>query len=108
MRTIFTISVSVALLTLSSVVLAQDSDHAGKGWRHNQEERLGNLSAAERQKVVTAHQTAMQDPGVQAARQKMRQARKDYKTAMHAAMLKADPSIQPLLDKIPKHEKSED
>jgi hypothetical protein len=43
----------------------------------------------------------MQDPAVQAAHEKMRQAHKEFRDAMHAAMLKADPSIQPILSKIP-------
>jgi hypothetical protein len=38
----------------------------------------------------------------------MRQARKEFHDAMQAAMLKADPSIQPMLDKMSKHEKPED
>lgn len=63
------------------------------GWR--------GLSPEERQKLQTARQTAMQDPSVQAARDKMRQAHKEFRDAMHAAMLKADPSIQPILNKIP-------
>ncbi len=44
----------------------------------------------------------MQDPSVQAAHEKMKQAHQEFMTSMHAAMLKADPSIQPVLDKIPK------
>jgi hypothetical protein len=43
----------------------------------------------------------MQEPSVQAAREKMRQAHKEFRDAMHGAMLKADPSIQPILNKIP-------
>jgi len=43
----------------------------------------------------------MQDPAVQAAHDKMRQAHKEFRDAMHAAMLKADPSIQPILNKMP-------
>ena len=108
MKTIFAVLILLALIPCSPLVFGQDEDHGGKGWRHKQEERLANLSADERQKVISAHQTAMRDPAVQAARQKMKQARKDYRASLHAAMLKADPSLQPLLDKIPKREKSED
>ena len=43
----------------------------------------------------------MQDPSVQAAHDKMRAAHEEFRDAMRAAMLKADPSIQPILDKIP-------
>jgi hypothetical protein len=40
---------------------------------------------------------AKQDPAYQAAKTKMHEARE----AMHAALLKADPAIQPILNKIP-------
>lgn len=47
----------------------------------------------------------MSDPGVRGAKDRMRQARKEFRDAMHAAMLRDDPSIQPILDKMPKREK---
>ena len=65
------------------------------------EQRLANLSQEERQKLQSARQKAMQDPAVQAAHDKMRQAHKEFRDAMRTAMLKADPSIQPILSKIP-------
>jgi hypothetical protein len=46
----------------------------------------------------------MQDPAVQTAQEKMRQADNEFRDALHASMLKADPSIQPILDKMPKGE----
>lgn len=103
----FAFSILFGLAQISPVVLAQDLDHAGKDRRHNHEERLANLSPDERQKVIAAHQTAMQDPTVQAARQKMKQTRKELRDAMHAAMVKADPTIGPILAKLPKHEHNE-
>jgi hypothetical protein len=51
--------------------------------------------------VQAAHRKAIQEPSVQAAREKMRQAHKEFRDAMHAAMLKADPTIQPILSKMP-------
>ena len=105
MKTMVTTLALVGVIQISPGIFAQDSDQPGKGWRHNQGDHLANLSPADRQKVEAAHQTAMQDPTVQAAREKMRLARKEFEDAMHAAMIKADPSIQALLDKIPKHEK---
>ena len=59
----------------------------------------------EREKMKAAHQKAMQDPTVQAAHVKERQARKEFRDAMHAALLKADPSLQPVLDKMKTGEK---
>ena len=67
---------------------------------------MGNLTAEERQKVMTARQAAMKDPAVMAAKEKMQQAGKEMHDVMDAAMLKADPSIKPILDKMPKgHER---
>jgi Spy/CpxP family protein refolding chaperone len=108
-KAVITTSILAGIMQFSPAVLAQDSSQSGKGWRHNQEQdHLASLTPAERQKVEAAHQTAMQDPAVQAAREKMKQARKDLRDAMHTAMLKADPSIQTILDKIPRHEKPGD
>ena len=107
MRTVLAFSILLGLAQVAPVILAQDSDHSGKGRRHNPEERLANLSTEERQKVIAAHQTAMRDPAVQAAHEKMKQARKDFRGAMHAAMLKADPTLEPILAKLPKHEHGE-
>ena len=75
-------------------------DQAKRGGRR-WEQRLANLSPEERQKFEAARQKAMQDPSVQSAHDKMRQAHKEFRDAMHAAMLKADPSIQPILNKMP-------
>ena len=59
------------------------------------------------QKLKAAGQKAMQDPAVQAAQEKARQATNEFRDALHASMLKADPSIQPILDKMPKDERHE-
>jgi hypothetical protein len=63
---------------------------------------MGNLTPEEKQKVMNARRTAMQDPAVQSARTKAQAASKEMKDAMEAAMLKTDPSLKPILDKMPK------
>jgi hypothetical protein len=83
----------------------QDQKEQGEGGRRHRNERFANLLADERQKLQAAHEKATQDPSVQAAHEKMRQAHKEFRDAMRAAMVKADPSIQPILDKLPKGEK---
>ena len=87
-------------LQFAPVIRAQDDEEQGKRGRR-WEQRLANLSPEERQKFEAARQKAMQDPSVQAAHDKMRQAHKEFQEAMRAAMLKADPSIQPVLNKMP-------
>jgi hypothetical protein len=62
--------------------------------------RWAKLNEEERAKLRAAHQKAMADPAVQAARDRLRQARREFREIMRPAMLKADPSIQPILDKL--------
>jgi hypothetical protein len=99
MKSVATMSILAIGLQLAPVAFGQDGE-PGKGGRR-WEQRLANLSPEERQKLQAARQKAMEDPAVQAAHDKMRQAHKEFRDAMHGAMLKADPSIQPILDKIP-------
>jgi hypothetical protein len=99
MQSVVPMSILAVALQFSPVVCGQDEDQPrGRGrW----EQRLSNLSSEERQKLQAARQKAMQDPSVQAAHNKMRAAHEEFRDAMRAAMLKADPSIQPILNKIP-------
>ena len=99
MKFLITMSALGIALQFTPIARSQDEDQGGRGRRWDK--RLANLSPEERQKVQAAHRKAMQEPSVQAAREKMRQAHKEFRDAMHGAMLKADPSIQPILNKIP-------
>ncbi|MEY2558029.1 MAG: hypothetical protein QOE34_1454 [Verrucomicrobiota bacterium] len=89
-----------AALQFAPTALAQPP--ADKPFKQFQERRArwANLNEEERSKLKAAHQKAMQDPAVQAARDRLKQARRDFRDVMRPAMLKADPSIQPILDKI--------
>jgi hypothetical protein len=62
--------------------------------------RWANLSEEERSKLKAAHQKAMADPAVRAARDKLRQARREFRDVLRPALLKADPSLQPILEKM--------
>lgn len=62
--------------------------------------RFANLTEEERGRLRAAHEKAMADPAVQAAREKLRQARREFRDVMRPALLKADPSIQAILDKL--------
>ena len=102
MKTLITMSILSAAVQLAPIALAQDEDHAGWNRGGQMEKRMANLSPEERQKLQAAHQKAMQDPAVQSAQEKMKQARKEFRDSMRAAMLKSDPSVQSILDKMPK------
>ena len=78
-------------------------DRADRPFRRFQDERRArwaNLNDEERARLRAAHEKAMQDPAVQAAREKLRQARREFREVLRPALLKADPSIQPILDKM--------
>jgi len=70
---------------------------------------LGNLSEGERQKLMSARSKAKDDPAVEAASAKRKNAKtpeeraaadKEFHDAMRTALLKADPSLGPILDQI--------
>ena len=107
MKSLMTMSILAAALQTTPISFGQDANEPGKGGPRHQEERFANLSADEREKLKAARQKAIQDPVVQAAQEKRRQADKEFHDALHASMLKADPSIQPILDKMPKGERHE-
>ena len=107
MKSLMTMSILAAALQIKPISFGQDANEPGKGGPRHQEERFANLSADEREKLKAARQKAIQDPVVQAAQEKRRQADKEFHDALHASMLKADPSIQPILDKMPKGERHE-
>ena len=87
---------------LSPVLVGQDANESAAGRGGHWQKRMANLSPDEQQKLISARQKAMQDPAVQAAEEKMKEARRAYMTSMRAAMLKADPSVQSVLDKMPR------
>jgi uncharacterized protein YbaA (DUF1428 family) len=106
MKSLILTSVLASTLALAPFVFGQGAEDLGK-WRKHHEEHLANLSPDERQKLEAAHQKAMQDPAVHSAHEKMRQAHKEFRDALHAAMLKADPTVQPILDKMSKDKKGD-
>jgi hypothetical protein len=71
--------------------------------------KFESLTAEQKQQLKAARSAAKDDPAVQAAREKMqnaqgpearREAGREMHQAMKAAMLKADPSLAPLLEKL--------
>lgn len=100
-RTAIVMSIFTATLPLIPAAVGQLPAESSKEARPHRPEAFPNLSAEERQKFETARRQAMQDPAVRSARDKMRQARREFDEALRATMLKNDPSIKPILDKIP-------
>jgi hypothetical protein len=90
----------VAALQFAPAVLAQPPDKPGRQFRMERRAFWASLNEEERSKLRTAHQKAMADPAVRAAHDRLKQARHEFREVMRPAMLKADPSIQPILEKM--------
>jgi hypothetical protein len=101
MKLLITISILAAALQIAPVAFTQGRRGGGGGERGAMGS-MSNLTQEERQKMMTARRTAMQDPAVKAAKEKMQAVQKEMHDAMEAALLKADPSLKPILDKMPK------
>ena len=88
------------LQLIPSVLAEEPQDKPGRELRAERGARLANLTDDERAKFKAARRKAMADPAVRAAHDQGKQNRKEFRKLKRAAMLKADPSIQPILDKI--------
>src|SRR5947207_9132517 len=62
--------------------------------------RFSRLSMEEQARFRSARDMAMRDPALAATRQRYEQARKEFRDKLRDALLKADPSVQPILDKV--------
>ena len=63
-------------------------------------QRFAGLSREEQTKLRSVHDTAMRDPALAATRQRYQEARKEFRNKLRDALLKADPSVQPILEKV--------
>jgi hypothetical protein len=103
--TVLLVPAITCAVQLAPTVFAQSPpDRADRPFRQFLTERraarLASLTEDERARLRAAHQKALQDPAVQAAREKLKQARREFRETLRPALLKADPSIQPILDKL--------
>jgi hypothetical protein len=99
-KTFLVVCSIAAALQFAPAGLAQgpDDQDFGKRGRHA---RMANLSVEERAQFRAAHRQAMADPAVRAAKDRQIQAAKEFRELKRARMLQADPSLQPVLDKMP-------
>jgi Spy/CpxP family protein refolding chaperone len=90
-----------AALQFAPTVLAQSPpDKPARQFQMERRARWANLTEEERAKLKAAHQKAMADPAVRAARDRLKQARREFRELLRPALLKADPTIQPILEKM--------
>jgi hypothetical protein len=99
--TLLLVPTLAAVLQFAPALPAQPpADKPGRQFQMERRARWSNLSEEERSKLKAAHQKAMADPAVWAARDRLRQARREFREVLRPALLKADPSIQPILEKM--------
>ena len=104
-----TLLIAAALVLLQLVPCAQAQETGEKSGKHHKLwEWFNEMSPDELAKFRTARNQAMKDPAVQAANEKRKQADAEYRELLRAQMLKADPSLKPLLDKIKELRKHDD
>jgi hypothetical protein len=61
--------------------------------------QLSGLSLEEQARLRSAHDMAMRDPALIQSRARYEQARKEFRDKLRDALLRADPSVQPILEK---------
>jgi hypothetical protein len=64
------------------------------------EERVNKLSTEDQLKLRAAEQMAAEDPDVKAALEKRNKAIQEFRAVLRASMIKADPTLQPILEKV--------
>jgi hypothetical protein len=101
--------IAIATLTVLAVSAAEARDQSEKHPRsHKFWELLMSLSPADRDKYHSARKQAMTNPEVAAANERRKKAEFEYHKLLHREMLKADPSLAPLLNKISELRSHED
>jgi hypothetical protein len=103
----------VALLAAAPAGLAQSSavtptgraasGLTEKSFKHPCRDRLATLTRGERATFKAARRAALRDPAVKAARANKQAEPRAFHQALRAAMLKADPSVAPILEKLHRH-----
>lgn len=104
MKLTYLLTISMAtVVTLGPLPLvkAEDPDKTAVMSEFNRrEENLGRLSIEDQLKVRAAQQKALEDAGVKAALENRDKALVEFRAKLRAAMVAADPSVKPILDRI--------
>lgn len=101
MKSFLTILAAAAALQFASTASAQEADAGDHPRRGRYTKMLASLSPDERAKLRAAHRAAMADPAVRAAKDRQIQAAREFRDLKRSRMLQADPTLQPILDKLP-------
>ena len=92
---------ALTIMQLAPFAFAQEVDGNDVGReRREREERINKLSIEEQLKLRAAQQKSSKDPAVKAALEKRNRAIEEFRAALRETMVKLDPTIQPILDKV--------
>jgi hypothetical protein len=89
----------MAIVASAPITYGQD-DQSKHEKHHRLWEWLNALSSDEQAKLRAARKQALQKPEVRAADEHRRQADAEYHNLLQREMLRIDPSLKPLLDKV--------
>ena len=89
----------VLVTALLAVLVAASGLAQGPQGNQFRQGRFSRLSMDEQARLRSAHDMAMRDPALAATRQRYEQARKEFRDKLREGLLKADPSVQPILEK---------
>jgi hypothetical protein len=94
-------STVLALMSVTPLARAQvlDGSDLRKEVRER-DERVNKLSVDDQLKLRAAEQNAAQDPEVKAALEKRNKAIQEFRAAVRASMIKSDPTVQTILEKV--------
>ena len=90
----------VLVTALLALLLAASGFAQGPQGNDFRRGRFSRLSREEQARFRSAHDTAMRDPALVATRQRYEQARREFRDKLRDALLKADPSVQPIIEKV--------
>ncbi len=94
------VALTTALQIVPGVSAQQPQEKAGRRTQAQRSARLAALNDDEQVRLRAAHEKALQDQQVRAARERLQQARREFRDVMGPAMLRADPSVQPIIEKM--------
>ena len=98
----------VLVAALLAVLLPASGSAQGPKGNDVRRSRFSTLSMEEQAKLRSAHDMAMRDAALAQLRERYEQARREYRDKLRAALVKADPSVQPILEKVRKRKKDRD
>jgi hypothetical protein len=90
-----------AIVQLAPLSLAQQLDESDvRREARERTEKVSLLSLEDQLKLRSAEQKATEDPAVKAAFEKRNKAIQEFRDALRAGMIKADPTVEAILAKV--------